>query len=52
MVEIHKMILPFRTWAGTTSIAFLVCLGLVCIDVKNSTPDEPAPVEVVVEVTE
>ncbi len=41
MVEIHKMILPFKKWALVTGIAFVICTGFAIADYNMNLPAEP-----------
>ena len=45
MVEIHKMILPFKKWVLVTGIAFVICLGFSIIDCVKNQPELPPCLE-------
>ena len=41
MVEIHKVILPFKKWALVTGIAHAICLGFGIVDAVRNQPEIP-----------
>ena len=52
MVEFHKMILPFKSWAIVTVGAFSLCLIFAIIGVVRNAPEEPTVIEGTVETVE
>ncbi len=45
MVEIHKVVLPFRAWALVTGVAFVICIGFAVAQQEPDSPDEPTVIE-------